>query len=141
MRAMQFEGDAMKDGRFPAGKGKPWLKRHFSLVIYALLMFGCGVWQLLDWYYGTEDPIWHLLFYLLFMPALSLAYGFLASGGWLAPFTAGGLTAFVYFFMANGGVSAVSAGELQSALEVSVPSFLAALAGVMIRKVLQVLGG
>ncbi len=105
-------------------------------------MLLCGAVQLIDWYFGSEDPIWHLMFYLLFMPAFSLAYGALGGGGWRAPLIAALLTAFVYFFLANGGVSADSfrPAGLEAALQLSVPSFLAALAGTAVGKIIRRFG-
>ena len=76
-----------------------------------------------------------LFFYLFFMPVFSFVFGVFAGNGrkrWLIPFLAGFLAAFVYIFMGNGGFS-VSAGDLKSALELSGPSLIAALAGVMVR--------
>ena len=124
------------------GKSAAWIRRHFCLAVYAALMLGSGVWQLLDWHYGSEDPIWHLFFYLLFMPAFSLGYGFLSEDGWLAPFAAAFLAAFAYIFMANGGFSIehFSMPYVESALELCVPSFVAALAGAIVRKVVMAFG-
>ena len=108
-------------------------------------MIGSGVWQLLDWHYGTEDPIWHLFFYFLFMPAFSFTYGIFAGNRrkfWLIPFIAGFLASLVYIFMGNGGfsMSTVNLSELKSSLELSIPSFAAASAGVIIRRIAMLFG-
>ena len=73
------------------------------------------------------------------MPALSLAYGVLGEGGWRAPPIAALLTAFVCLFLANGGVCADSfrPAGLEAALHLSVPSFLAALAGTAVQKIIK----
>ena len=125
-----------------SGKSKAWIKRHFYLVVYAALMLGSGVWQLLDWHYGSEDPIWHLLFYIFFMPAFSLGYGVFSEKGWFAPLIAAFLVAFVYILMANGGFSIdhFSTLYLQSALELCVPSLIAAFVGVIVRKIVMAFG-
>ena len=124
---------------------KAFTDRHKCFAVYMLLMLGSGVWQLLDWHYGAEDPIWHLFFYFLFMPVFSFAYGIFAGNRrkcWLIPLIAGVLTAFVYIFMGNGGFStrAVSLSGLTSALELSFPSFVAASAGVIIRRIAMIFG-
>ncbi len=118
-----------------------WLTRHGCFAVYAAAMLLCGAVQLIDWYFGSEDPIWHLMFYLLFMPAFSLAYGVLGRGGWCAPLIAALLAAFVCLFLANGGVSADSfrPAGLEAALQLSVPSFLAALAGTAVRKMIKMI--
>ena len=113
---------------------KTWMLRHSSFVVYTALMLGCGIWQLIDWYCGSEDPIWHILFYIFFMPAFSLAYGFLSENSWLAPLIAVFLTASVYIFMANGGFSI---STFKSALELCVPSLLASIVGVMLHKIVK----
>ena len=113
------------------------MRRYQPLALYALVMAGMGVWQLLDWYYGTEDPIWHLLFYIFLMPLCSLAYGITAGAHkrpWLVPPVAGGTCALVYICMANGGFS-VDSDALSGALELSVPSFITAAAGVIICRI------
>lgn len=100
------------------------------IICYVLLMLGTGVWQLADWYYGNEDPLWHLVFYMFVMPFLSFALGVLAGDdrkAWYIPVGAAVLSALIYIFMGNGGFS-VDAGALQ----LCVPSFIAAIAGVMI---------
>ena len=120
---------------------KTWINRYAYFIIYMLCMLACGVIQLLDWYYGSEDPIWHILFYIFFMPLFSLSYGFFAGSEklfFLAPFTAAFLTAFVYIFMANGGFS-ISITELKSALQLCVPAFVTASAGVILRRIVMVL--
>lgn len=101
-------------------KAKALINKYPSVCVYLLLMLGSGVWQLFDWYYGAEDPIWRFFFYLFFMPVFSFVFGVFAGNGrkrWLIPFLAGFLAAFVYIFMGNGGFS-VSAGDLK--LEIGV---------------------
>ena len=124
---------------------KTFAGRHRGLAVYVLLMFGSGVWQLLDWHYGTEDPIWHLFFYFLFMPAFSFGYGIFSGNSrkcFLVPFLSGFLTSLVYLFMGNGGFSmdAVSLSELESALKLSVPSFFTASVGVILRRIAILFG-
>jgi hypothetical protein len=120
-------------------KLKPLTERYGLIAAYAALMLGMGVWQLLDWRYGSEDPIWHIFFYLFIMPLLSGAFGLALGGGrkaWLFPLSSGGLAASVYFFMANGGLRF----DLAGALELCVPSLLAACAGVALRRLLERFG-
>lgn len=118
---------------------KRFMERYGATAIYAALMLGTGVWQLLDWHFGAEDPIWHLLFYLLIMPFLSFGYGFFAGDRykpWILPLTAGFLSAFVYAFMSNGGLSL----DIVGALELCVPSAISAFVGVSIRRLLMLFG-
>ena len=112
---------------------RSFMSRYRYTLSYMALMLGRGVWQLLDWYHGTEDPIWHLFFYLLFMPAFSLAHGR------IAPFMAAFLTVFVYLFMANGGSSIedLRMTDFISASELCVPSVIAASIGVIVRKIVS----
>lgn len=120
-------------------KLNPLVQRYGLIAAYAALMLGTGVWQLLDWRYGSEDPIWHLLFYIFIMPLLSGAFGIALGGGrkaWLFPFLSGGLAAFVYASMANGGLRF----DLAGALELCVPSFIAACAGVALRRLTERFG-
>ena len=109
-------------------------KKDKTTLIYILLMLAMGIWQLIDWYFGSEDPIWHLLFYLFFMPFLSLYYG-LATGDrkntWIIPLMSGSLSALIYIFIANGGFSVDS-----SALQLAAPSFIASAVGVIIRRIM-----
>ena len=109
-------------------------KKDKTTLIYILLMLAMGIWQLIDWYFGSEDPIWHILFYIFFMPFLSLYYG-MATGdrkdSWTIPLLSSCLSALIYVFMANGGISFDS-----SALQLALPSFIAAFAGVVIRKII-----
>ncbi len=103
------------------------------IVCYVLLMLGTGVWQLADWYFGNGDPLWHLVFYFVVMPVLSFVLGALAGDGqnvWLIPFGSACMSALIYIFMANGGFSFDT-----GALQVCVPSFFGALAGVIVCRV------
>ena len=109
---------------------RPFPDKKNIILYYVLLMLGTGVWQLADWYFGKEDPLWHLLFYFVVMPLLSFVLGVLAGDGekaWRLPFGTALLTALIYVFMANGGFS-FDAGALQ----LCVPSFFATTAGVLI---------
>ena len=102
------------------------------IICYVLLMLGTGVWQLADWYYGNEDPLWHLVFYFFAMPFLSFALGVLTGDdgkAWRIPFVAATLSALIYLFMGNGGLKF---GD--GALQLCIPSFIAAAAGVIIRR-------
>jgi len=102
------------------------------IICYVLLMLGTGAWQLADWYYGNEDPLWHLIFYFVVMPFLSFALGVFTGDGrnaWCVPLGAAVLSALVYIFMGNGGFS-IDTGAFQLCL----PSFISATIGVMIRR-------
>ena len=103
------------------------------IVCYVLLMLGIGVWQLADWDFGKEDPLWHLVFYFVVMPVLSFLLGVLAGderNAWRIPFGSAYLSALIYIFMANGGLSFDT-----GALQLCFPSFIGALAGVIVCRV------
>ena len=82
------------------------MKRYKNTFFYIALMAGTGVWQLLDWYFGSEDPIWHLLFYIFIMPFLSFIYGLMEKelAWYLKLLIIAVAGAAVYLFMANGGL-------------------------------------
>ena len=110
------------------------MKKYGYTILYILLMAGTGVWQLLDWYYGTEDPIWHLLFYIFIMPFLSFIYGLMYKNVvWIIKLLIViVLTASVYLFMANGGMSM----DVEN-LYIAVPSLVAGIIGVLINGVIN----
>ena len=112
---------------------KELLKGNRFILYYVLFLLGMGIWQLLDWYFGTEDPIWHLFFYLLFIPAASFVFGLIAGEKrypWAYPFLSMFLVGLLYIFMANGGFSIDS-----GAFQLAVPSFLSCLVAVAIRRI------
>ena len=117
------------------GYNEPIGDKKKIIIGYVLLMLGTGVWQLADWYYGNEDPIWHLFFYFLIMPFLSFALGVLIGDDRRAlfvPFGSALLSALIYIFFGNGGLS-IDVGALQ----LCVPSFIAAATGVLVRRVIM----
>jgi hypothetical protein len=76
-------------------------------IFYALTLFAMGIFQLVDWYFGSEDPIWHVFFYIILIPVAS----FLFTVGikekcltlFLFPLYCVCCTAVVYVAMGNGG--------------------------------------
>lgn len=123
------------------GKYGKFIRRHKYTVIYLLLMTAFGAVQLVDWYFGSEDPLWHIIFYLFFMPAASFIYAFLAGSEisyLLIPFAAGLMAALIYIFMANGGL-AFDPADADSLLWVSFPSLAAAFSGVLLRRLLMMM--
>ena len=115
--------------------------KYGAVALYAALMLGTGVWQLLDWHFGAEDPIWLLFFYFLIMPFLSFGFGLFAGEKrkpWILPLLSGLLSAFVYVFMGNGGFSGFHL--YSGVLELCAPSVIAASVGVAIRRLLMLFG-
>ena len=110
------------------------MKKYGYTILYILLMTGTGVWQLFDWYYGTEDPIWHLLFYIFVMPFLSFIYGLMEkNASWILKLLiVTVMTVSVYLFMANGGMSL----DIED-LYIAVPSLIAGVIGVLINGIIN----
>ena len=110
------------------------MKNTLGDILYAAAMLFCGAAQLIDWYFGSEDPIWHLFFYMLIMPVASFIYGVLPVykvRRWTRPLFAAFMASLVYLLMANGGPS-FSILELKSAFTLCVPSAAASLVGCVI---------
>jgi len=109
-------------------------------------MIAMGLVQLWDWYYGSEDPIWHILFYLVIMPLVSLVFALTIGRAHdrhdkfklaLFPLYALLITSLVYLFMANGGVYFIRNPELskdiwKEVLLTFLPSFVGALIGMIV---------
>ena len=103
-------------------------------INYNLIIIGLGLWQLIDWHFGSEDPIWHIFFYIVVIPIISFIYGIRIGDKkncFIMPFIAYLVNLIVYIFMANGGFSF----EIESLTLCLIP-FLAMLIGVIIRKIL-----
>ena len=43
-------------------------------IFYLLSVIAVGAVQLLDWYFGSEDPIWHVFFYIIVIPVISFIF-------------------------------------------------------------------
>ena len=120
--------------------------RSFFNAAYALVMLALGLFQLWDWYHCSEDPIWHIIFFLFIMPIVSLVFAIFngsrlqkiqKSSVLIFPFYALFMAAFVYAFMANGGLYFVRNPELSEnflteTLKISIPTFIAAFLGSII---------
>ena len=115
-------------------KLKAIIENYKYIFFYILIIICIGIWQLLDWYFGLEDPIWHLLFYIWIIPILSLVFGIFVSNYkkcFLMPFIAYITNIIVYIIFANGGLSF----DIE-ALYLSIIPFFAMIVGIIIRKVL-----
>ena len=78
-------------------------------IIYLILMIFFWIWQVLDWWIirAWNDPIWHVLFYLVFMPFVSFIFWVIVwnTHKWRAfPIYALIITLFVFLFFANWGL-------------------------------------
>ena len=107
------------------------------IIVYLLVMLAMGIWQITDWYFGSEDPIWHLFFYFLFIPFFSFVFGVVVGNvkrWYLVPLIAYFSTCAVYIFMANGGFSVDS-----WAFELSVIPLTSSSVGVIFRKMMEFL--
>lgn len=104
------------------------------VFIYTFIIIGLGFWQLIDWYFISEDPIWHIMFYILIIPVISFLYGICIGNEkncFIMPFIAYIINLFVYIFMANGGFSF----EKES-LYLSVVPLISMAVGIIIRKMI-----
>ena len=103
------------------------------IINYILIILGIGIWQLIDWYFITEDPIGHILFYIFLIPLISLLYGIFIGGernSFIMPVIAYLANLLMYIFMANGGFSF----EIES-LYISLIPFSSMFIGILIRKI------
>ena len=76
-------------------------------IIYTIFMILLWIWQVLDWHFWFEDPIWHVVFYLAFMPFVSFIFWVVVWNTlkWRAfPVYALIITLFVFLFFANWGL-------------------------------------
>ena len=103
------------------------------VFIYTFIIIGLGFWQLIDWYFISEDPIWHIMFYILIIPLISLLYGIFIGDEkrcFIMPFVAYVINLLVSIFMANGGYSF----EIES-LSLCLIPFIFMTIGIIIRKI------
>lgn len=98
---------------------------------YLLIMILIGIIQIIDWYYGSEDPIWHLLFYLYIIPVISFMFGILEPK-LLIPFICFIMTFLIYIIFGNGGLHFDLGG-----LKISIIPFITSFIGVGIKRVLK----
>ena len=112
---------------------KGFTKGYRFLLYYILILIGIGAWQLIDWYFGSEDPTWHLFFYVMVLPVVSFGFGLIAGekpSPWIYPFVSLFLTALMYITMGNGGFCSP-----EGSLQISFPSFLGCAVAVAIRRI------
>ena len=76
-------------------------------IVFALMSFALGLLQLADWYFGSEDPIWHIFFYIVVIPIASFAFTVSIPVRcrtlYFFPIYCALCTAVMYIFMGNGG--------------------------------------
>lgn len=109
------------------------LKYKFTLS-YVLLVLLVGLWSILDWKYGCEDPLWHLVFYIIIIPILSFIYGVIALKEiklWLIPFIVFTSITIIWLVFENGGLTF----DIEGLHIVSIPSIVASIVGIIFRKI------
>ena len=111
-------------------------------ILYFLSMLAVGAAQLLDWYFGSEDPIWHIFFYIVLIPIISLIFTLLIKEKGIAlylfPFYSVLCTAIIYICMGNGGNAIIHGyvfqpGYLHGIFTVLMPAFVGSFLGVVAR--------
>ena len=118
-----------------------WSKYKLN-IIYLTLMILFWIWQVLDWWIirAWNDPIWHVLFYLVFMPFVSFIFWVIVwnTHKWRTfPIYALIITLFVFLFFANWGLRIGMNCESLLwywFLYIICPSFWAAILGVIITR-------
>lgn len=104
------------------------MNKNKYLYLYIIIMIIIGIIQIIDWYYGSEDPIWHLLFYIYIIPIISFGFGIMDSQ-LLTPFISFVMTFLIYIIFGNGGLNFDLDG-----LKLCILPFITTLIGVGIRK-------
>ena len=90
-------------------KSESFRSKYKLSIIYLTLMILFWVWQVLDWRVirAWNDPIRHVLFYLVFMPFVSFIFWVIVwdTHKWrIFPIYALIITLFVFLFFANWGL-------------------------------------
>ena len=90
-------------------KSESFRSKYKLNIIYLTLMILFWIWQVLDWRVirAWNDPIWHVLFYLVFMPFVSFIFWVIVwdTHKWrIFPIYALIITLFVFLFFANWGL-------------------------------------
>ncbi len=107
---------------------------HKYFIIYILLMIGMGSWQLIDWYFIDGDPLWHILFYILFIPVISFIFSIKVSNikkYYTIPIFTLFMTSIIYLLMSNGGITI----DIW-ALYFGIISFIVSIIGIIIGKII-----
>ena len=112
-------------------------------IIYLTLMILFWVWQVLDWRVirAWNDPIWHVLYYLAFMPFVSFIFWIIfwnTPKWWMFPLYALIVTIFVFIFFANWWLKlSMNLNDLLwfGFIYIICPSFCAAILWVIITRI------
>ncbi len=119
------------------------VRRRF--VIFALIMAAIGFFQLADWYFGSEDPIWHVFFYIILIPVISFVFAVSIPDKGLVlysfPLYCVLCTAVIYVFMANGGNAVIHGyvyqpGFFQGIGVILLGPFVGGFLGIVIRLII-----
>lgn len=123
-------------------KSESFRKKYKLNIIYLTLMILFWIWQVLDWRVirAWNDPIWHVLFYLVFMPFVSFIFWVIVwnTHKWrIFPIYTLIITLFVFLFFANWGLRiGMNCESLlwYGFIYIICPSFWAAILGVIITR-------
>lgn len=110
-------------------------------IIYLILMILFWVWQVLDWHFWFNDPLWHVVFYLAFIPFVSFIFWIIfwkTNKWWMFPLYALIVTLFVFLFFANWWLKvSMNFNDLlwYGFIYIICPSFWASILGVTITRI------
>ena len=111
-------------------------------IFYLLSVIAVGAVQLLDWYFGSEDPIWHVFFYIIVIPVISFIFTLSVREKCLSlfifPFYCVLCTAVVYVCMGNGGNALIHGyflepGYFDGIMTILLPPFVGSFLGLAAR--------
>ncbi len=114
-------------------------------IFYLLSVIAVGAVQLLDWYFGSEDPIWHVFFYIIVIPVISFIFTLSVREKCLSlfifPFYCVLCTAVVYVCMGNGGNALIHGyflepGYFDGIMTILLPAFVGAFLGLVARLII-----
>ena len=104
------------------------------ILIYFIIMILIGLYDYIDWYFISVDPIWHIYIYIYIIPILSFLLGLIESNKkyyYIYPILSILATSFIYIFMENGGFS-IDKGIII----VNIFSFISTIIGIILGKLI-----
>lgn len=103
-------------------------------ILYILSVHLVGIWSIVDWNFGTEDPLWHLVFYIIIIPILSFIFGVIVTKEikvWLIPFIVFISITIIWLVFENGGLAL----NIEGLHIASIPSIVTSILGIIVNKI------